>query len=309
MKTTQETDALFTLPLEEFTAARNALAGKLRKSGDAEEADRVKAFQKPPVSAWVVNQLFWQHQKAFERLIASGERFRTAQAAQLAGKRADLRGPLDAKREALGELTRLAGTVLDASGHAATPDTTRRITTTLEAFASYGSEAPDLLAGRLTDDLQPPGFETFAALVPRAGRAREAREGSRVIPFQHAAATPAHAKKKGTPKEEEQRREQEHAAEIAAARTAVQGAERALADARKAAARAQAAMKGVAAKARETEKLKADLEKRFERASADADAARQAARKTAGEAEDAAQAVDDAERALAQSRGRLAELT
>jgi len=52
-----EIDALFKLPLGEFTPARNALAARLKKAGEQAEADAVKALPKPSVAAWVVNQL------------------------------------------------------------------------------------------------------------------------------------------------------------------------------------------------------------------------------------------------------------
>src|SRR5438105_4202382 len=88
-------DALFALPLAEFTGARNALAARLKQSGRADEAHRVKALGKPSVSAWAVNQLYWRHRSALNRLMAAGQRFRQAQALQLAGKVSDIRGPLD----------------------------------------------------------------------------------------------------------------------------------------------------------------------------------------------------------------------
>src|ERR671932_801348 len=43
-------DALYSGPLDEFVTARNALAGRLRKAGDREAAERVKKLPKPPVS-------------------------------------------------------------------------------------------------------------------------------------------------------------------------------------------------------------------------------------------------------------------
>jgi hypothetical protein len=55
-----DVDALFKLPLDEFTSARNALAAQLKKVGKQAEAIEVKALVKPSVSAWVVNQLYWQ---------------------------------------------------------------------------------------------------------------------------------------------------------------------------------------------------------------------------------------------------------
>ena len=81
-----EIDALFRLPLNEFTAARNALAAKLKKAGRADDSAQVKGLAKPPVSAWAVNQLYWKHRDLFERLLAAGDRLRSAQASQLRGK-------------------------------------------------------------------------------------------------------------------------------------------------------------------------------------------------------------------------------
>src|ERR1700694_3341991 len=94
-------DALFRLPLAEFIAARKTLAARLKQVGRGNEADRVKALVKPSISAWAVNQLYWKHREAFDRLIASGEQFHKAQTSRLGGKLADMRTALDARREAL----------------------------------------------------------------------------------------------------------------------------------------------------------------------------------------------------------------
>jgi hypothetical protein len=80
-----EVDALFKLPLGEFTSARNALAAELKKAGRPAEASAVKALVKPSVSAWVVNQLYWRHRGLFDRLVAAGDKMRHAQAAQGTG--------------------------------------------------------------------------------------------------------------------------------------------------------------------------------------------------------------------------------
>ena len=69
-----EIDALFTLPLAEFTSARNTLATRLKKEGRSHDADRVKLLGKPSISAWTVNQLYWEHRDAFDELIATGKR-------------------------------------------------------------------------------------------------------------------------------------------------------------------------------------------------------------------------------------------
>src|SRR5262245_16833176 len=185
VRETTATDELFRLSLPEFTAARNALAAKLKKDGDSEESERIRALSKPPVSAWVANQLYWRHRNDFDRLLAAGERFRKAQAAQLAGKSADMRAPLEERREALGALTKLATQVLREAGHPASPEMMRRIMTTLEALATYGNDPGAPSAGQLTADVDPPGFEALAALVPAGthGSAARGHTAPRVIPF------------------------------------------------------------------------------------------------------------------------------
>lgn len=309
MAEASDIDGLFQLALDQFTAARNALAATLKKAGQSEEAERIKALAKPPISAWTVNQLHWRHRKAFDQLITAGERFRKAQAAQLAGKSADLRGPLEARRKALTELTKLAATMLRDAGHNPTPDTMRRITTTLEALATYGSHPDAPAAGRLTDDVDPPGFEALAALIPsgRGGRARN-DAATRVIPFTRAP-EPRTTKKKATAEDLQRERDEERKRQVAAAKSALQEAERALRDARKSAEQAEAALKKAAARAKEAESAKSELEKSLEKAAAEADRARHDARRIASDAENAAQEVEDAERALEKARRELEELS
>ena len=299
-----EVDKLFQFPLAEFTGARNSLATKLKKEGDTEAAERVKTLAKPSISAWVANQLYWGDRRAFDRLIAAGDQFRKAQAAQLTGKSADLRAPLDARRQALSDLMKFAGDTLREAGHPASPDTMRRIMTTLEALATYGQHAGAPPAGRLTDDVDPPGFEALAALVPRGSSASAGHAAPRVIPFNQRKPEPA-KRKRGDTKEDARHAEAERRAKEAEARKALQQAERALADARRAAERTRTEMKAAAARAKAADKAKAAVESRFEKLSAAAEAARQDARRVAGQAEEAAQAVDDAERAVKSAREQL----
>ena len=300
-------DALFQLPLTEFTAARNALAVRLKKAGDAEDAAQVKALPKPSVPAWAVNQLYLKHRIAFDRLLDAGEKFRTAQTAQLAGKSADIRTPLETRRAALSELTAHAAKLLMDAGSAAAPDTMRRVTTTLEALSTYAGLPGTPEPGRLTDDVQPPGFEALAALVPRVDQSGRSTGPTRIIPFEQKAPRKAAAKKPAGP-EDEKAREAERKAQLAAAKAAVQEAERTLRDARKAAQRAEEDLKKAAAKSKEADALKQRAEQQLERAGADADDARKNARAVAAKAEEAAQEVEDAERALGKAQQAVKEL-
>jgi hypothetical protein len=299
---------LFKLPLAEFTAARNTLSTTLKKSGRQADAEAVKALPKPSIPAWVVNQLFWRHRHDFDRLIDAGEQFRKAQATHLAGKSTDVREPLNARREALSTLSHVAADKLRAGGYSATPEMMRRVTTTLEALATYGALPDAPRAGRLTDDVAPPGFETLAALVPRVGQATRDHDGpTHVLPFRQETHAPK-GRGQQDPQEEERRREEERQAEVAAARAAVQDGERTLRDARKNAEQAEAALRKAATLAKEAERERLELAKTYDTLVAAADAANQEAHRVAGEAEEAAQAVADAERALDQARRRLNDL-
>src|SRR5262245_43804946 len=171
----KDLDSLFKLPLTEFTTARNDLAARLKKSGRRDEAERIKSLSKPSSSAWAVNQLYWKHRDEFNRLLATAERFTQAQESRGSDKNADMRAALAERRDALAELTKIAAALLRDAGHNPTPDTLRRITTTLEAL-STGSSSTEASPGRLTDDIGPPGFESLAAFAPP-------RESTRVIPF------------------------------------------------------------------------------------------------------------------------------
>src|SRR4051794_40045317 len=115
-----EIDALFRLPLAEFTAARKALAARRKKSGRADDAERVRSLAKPPAPAWAVNQLYWENPKAVDQLIAVTERVRKAQTGQI--KNADIRELLNEKKQMMMELTARASAILGDAGHAASPD-------------------------------------------------------------------------------------------------------------------------------------------------------------------------------------------
>jgi hypothetical protein len=293
--TDSDIDALFQLPLGEFTAARNALAARLKKSGRADEAERVKAIPKAPAPAWAVNQLYWRHPKDVDALLDVGEKFRKAQAAQLAGKNADVRNLLNERREILSKLMTRASGILREAGHAQSPDATRRIATTLESLAAWGHTDGAPRAGRLIDDLDPPGFEALAALVPRPGGGKDASEPSRLLQFRQAERA-RRASAKAAEDDAEQR---------ARAREAVGAAEKQLREAQRDAERAEAALKKAAARAKALEQEKHEVERRLEKLQEDAQAASREARRVAEQAEEAAQAVTDAERELEKARAAL----
>ena len=148
-------DELYRLPLAEFTSARNALAKTLSK----DDAKIVKALEKPTVVPWAVNQVYWRARATYDRLMKSGEKLRTAQIAALEGRAADVRAASEAHRRAISEAVAEAERLASASGAKPGADPLAR---TFESL-SLATSAPGQ-PGRLTDALQPAGFEALAGL-------------------------------------------------------------------------------------------------------------------------------------------------
>jgi hypothetical protein len=152
-------DELFGLPPEEFVAARDDLARRLRREGEAEAARQVKALRRPSLSAWAVNQL--ARQGGLGPLLAAGERLRAAhQAARAGAGAAELRAAAKAEREAVTSLVTDALELLREAGHPTTDATRDRIMTTLHAATASPQAAALVRDGRLTADLDPSGFGT-----------------------------------------------------------------------------------------------------------------------------------------------------
>jgi len=294
-------DALFRLPVAEFTAARNTLAAQLKKGGRRDESEHVKALAKPSITAWAVNQLYWQHGEAFDRLIATGQRFRQAQTSSSAGKVADMRKALDARREELLHLSDLAAALLRDAGSSPTPETIHRISTTLEALSAYASFSDDVRPGRLTRNVDPPGFDSLASLIPGAGMMKTTKEPTSSPKSGHAPSPRRKAKLSGETSQFEQTRQ----AKIAAAKVSLQEARSLLSEERSRAQSLEAAQKKANADVKETEKHRRETEKRFEKARLASEGAIRRARSIAAEAEGAVKAVERAKRAVEKASKEL----
>ena len=281
-KLDDDIDDLFKLPLADFTSARNTLAARLKQERRQNDADRVKLLAKPSISAWAVNQLYWNHRDAFNELIATAKRFGPA---RIAAKGAGMRDSLDARREALNELSDLATSVLCDAGHSPSQDTLRRIVTTLEAMSAYALLPDGPTPGRLTQDLDPPSFESLASLMSAPGREKESK------------ITPARKWSKTTT-DNVCRLEEFRKAKITAAKVSLHDAKKAFTDARARAQNLEVAQKKANAEVKETEKYRRELEQRLEKATtASADATRRA-QSIAAEIDEVAQTMEEAKRAV-----------
>ena len=297
---------LFKLPLNEFIAARKTLFAQLKKGGQGADAERVKLLAKPSASAWTVNQLYWNHREAFDELLASGQRFRKA---QTSGKVAEMRAALDARREALAHLSELAIALLSNVGPSPSLDTIRRITSTLEAVSASAALAGAPL-GRLTKDIDPPGFESFASFTGSAGFTGTAGVPP-ANPSKKSSGDSTKVRQKSTVAEQS-RLEQSREGNLAAAKSSLQNAKRSLTEARARARSLASQQKKADARAKEAEKRSREAEnerreaekesraaaKRFKQASSRAEAASQAAFTVNGEVEEAKQTLAGAQRTV-----------
>jgi DNA repair exonuclease SbcCD ATPase subunit len=319
-----DVDTLFKLPLAQFTGARNDLVARLKRDGRADDANLVKALAKPSISAWAVNQLHWNHRKEFDRLLETGQSFRQAQTS--AGRIAEVRGSLDARREALSTLSDLASALLRDAGHSPTPDTIHRITTTLEALSVYATTSDGPTPGRLTQDVDPPGLESLASLFAGIDTTKRGAEPARATPSQRPGTAAPKTRQKASPPGEEDREEdgekekarqanETRRAAIAAAKVTLQEARKSLADARSTAQRLEAVQKKAHAEAKEAEAEAGGAEKqlrqaedRFKKASATSQEASDRAQRIAAETREAAQAVEEARRTIEKASKELESL-
>ena len=314
-KLDDEVDALFKLPLAEFTGARNELAARLKKDRRADDANFVKALTKPPISSWAVNQLHWNHRAAFDRLLEAGQSVRQAQTSG-AGI-ADIRESLDARGAALSHLSDLATVLLRDAGHNPTPDTIHRITTTLEALSAHATLSDGPTPGRLTEDVDPPGFGSLASMMlgtgaikpPAVTKATHLHGSGKAETKTTESASPAVDVQKGRQAEETRR------ARLTAAKATLQEARRSLTEAQRKSQRLDAAQKKASAeateadiKARQAEKELRKAEERFKKASAASQEAADRAQRITAEAQEAAKAVEDANRDVEKASKELAAL-
>jgi hypothetical protein len=148
--------ALYRAPLETFVADRKRLVSELKAASDKAGATRLAGLARPPISAWTVNQLWWEARETFDELFAAAARLRQG----------DL-GATNAHRDAMTKLRARAETVLGAAGHATTEATLRRIMTALSALAAAGNFDPDP-PGALAGDREPVGFDVIGMAAPEA---------------------------------------------------------------------------------------------------------------------------------------------
>jgi hypothetical protein len=157
-----QVDALYQLSLDEFTAARNALA---KETGDA----AIKKLEKPNLAAWAVNQLYWHERKLYDEVIKTSTQVRNAHRQMLAGKANDVKAAETFHAEAMRKAKGAIRQMIEAAGNSAADAVMTPITETLDALPT--TDTP----GRLTKPLRRTGFEALqgVTITAKAAPARK----------------------------------------------------------------------------------------------------------------------------------------
>jgi hypothetical protein len=245
-------DALYGLPLDEFTPQRDALAKELRTSGERDAAAWVKGLRKPSAAAWLVNQLARTQTKETQRLLAAGEDLRAAHARLVAGQ-GDPDELADAGDEHSGAVQSLlckAPGLLDSEGRGPSAATLEKVEQTLRALAVDERAQAAFSSGRLTREQRVTGLGLGFPTSPGAAPAKR-RQPDRTSRRAQAKAALDEARARHRSRREElaerQRELREAERDAARAQRRVDKAAAALDAARENEARAAEAVKGAEA--------------------------------------------------------------
>jgi DNA repair exonuclease SbcCD ATPase subunit len=160
-------DALYALPLEEFTPARDAQAKELK--ADKELAAAVKRLKKPSVAAWVVDLFVRREAEQVEQVVAVGQALREAQEGMDA---AELRALTKQRRQLTAAVTQQARSLAKDEGVKVTQAVGDQIEATLTAAMLDPDCANAVRSGLLTAALAATGVGTVdvaaALAVPEA---------------------------------------------------------------------------------------------------------------------------------------------
>ncbi|HJU57309.1 MAG TPA: hypothetical protein VJ774_01055 [Actinomycetota bacterium] len=171
-------DELYGLPLDRFTAERDAIAKELASAGDKQAASQVKALRKPVASMWALNVLRREEPTKIDQLIELGKRLRDAHRRAVSGGDVEaFRGASDDRRKLISALTRDAAEILDRTG-AGSASQADDVAGTLEAATVDDGTAELLRSGRLTKPVRPPADFGGGALrvVPSGKRSKAEAE-------------------------------------------------------------------------------------------------------------------------------------
>ena len=155
--------ALFRVPPEQFTTARNRLVAELRRAGEMPAAASVAKLPRPTPLVWAINQVAHGDRAAVERLVNTADQLK---AAQLGRGSTAVPAASKAYQEAVATVVERSLAHLKGAGRATTPATRNRLTGTLMAAATDPTLRTALREARLTGEPVAVGFDVFGDARP-----------------------------------------------------------------------------------------------------------------------------------------------
>ncbi len=211
--------ALYALPLDEFTRARDARAKEASAAGNKDLGGEIRKLRKASTAAWLVNLLVDRQRHEIEQILALGESLREAQATS---DRARLHALGQQRQRLLAAVARQSLEVAAGLGHPAGASALPEVEQTLRAAMTDPAAAAAVLTGRLVRPLEVSGWEPVdltgavagpvnarpgAVHAPEAGgadsRGRSAEDGERAARLEQALADLAEAEARAARSAEE----------------------------------------------------------------------------------------------------------
>lgn len=156
MGLSERATALYSLPLDQFIAARNTASAEAAAAGDRELATALRALPKPTSAAWLVNVLVVRRRDQVEQVLELGVSIRDVQAS---GDRARLHALGQQRRRLIGVVAAQSLEVAAEIGYEVGAAALPHVEHTLSAALSDRNAAAAVLSGRLVRPLESAGWD------------------------------------------------------------------------------------------------------------------------------------------------------
>jgi DNA repair exonuclease SbcCD ATPase subunit len=148
--------ALYALPLDEFTRARDDRAKEAAAAGDKDLGGALRKLRKASTAAWLVNLLVDRQREEIEQVLALGESLREAQETT---DRARLHALGQQRQRLLAGIARQSLDLAAGLGHPVGASALPEVEGTLRAAMTDPGAAAAVLTGRLVRPLEVSGWE------------------------------------------------------------------------------------------------------------------------------------------------------
>ncbi|MFL5319775.1 MAG: hypothetical protein ACJ790_08965 [Myxococcaceae bacterium] len=161
---------LFATPPKEFTAARNALAAELKKSGDADAAKQVKALKRPDAAAFLVNAVAQKYPGDVKAMVDTADKVSKA---QRGGHGSEMQALSKELRSLSSSLVERAEEIAKDAGVKFTTALRGKVETTFRSANQDDYAREKVMNGILEHELSASGFEGLFEAGGIHGKARE----------------------------------------------------------------------------------------------------------------------------------------